>query len=523
MQWSRIVYILQSVLYSKLGCPAKPKMPSPESRGSRSLLRTSAIRTSLLVGRAPSSVGTVAGERTQRADLIDLPFFSLPDVDIVKMIGDAFGPELDRLTRAEPTAETGTVISKGNLGPNKFSPSQLLRGMDVPEVDRTVVGVLALKWLVSNDYDTFTAYQDQGVKLTRASFQAFRHMFLEGLQGSEEVYALIVATMINDLGKDDALWQEVKGLRRVGEHIPNHDEVVYQAAQLGLVPLLSDFPAAGSCYTSLMRGLRLGSGLNVPQLAQAENVPASLLAIEGLKSDIGALTLKFFEIILDVAGAQGHIDARCCLTMTEPVFQSYGGVRKALFSMIEQRLSPREAYDQVLDQRANLLSQLGFRHLRIREKRDRSLLRLLCLARAYSLKEAQILDKALSSMSSSQRDVLVNGLSVDGIDDGDAIIPYYAPSLFAVAFRRLRSSEQKIFEAVQAILRLLSRVYASHNSPEDTAGRVIECDLHFVQETLKSEAFTNDPSVLDNVEIPKNAYGDALESGSIAERSAILT
>ena len=489
-------------------------LSDPENYGG--LCRTKKIRASLNVALNAPSSNRIQTEQTNLSSAI---FFELDDTKLVELIGTAFAPELKQLTRAEPTAEASSAKCKGNLGPNNLSPSQLLIDEESPEVDRTVVGVLALKWLFSNDYDTFTANQGPKVKLTQRSFQELRAMFVQGLQGSEDIYALIVATMINDLGKDNMLWQAVKERQSPEAHIPNHDEVLYQAAELDLVPLMLDFPPSSQCYVSLMRGLRLGSGLNVAQFAQAENVPASLLAIQGLGSDKHALTLKFLEIVLDVAGAQGHIDSRSCLTLTEPLWQSYRGVWAALLGLVEQRLSPREAYDEVLDERARLLAQAGFRHLRTQDKGDRALLRLMCLTRAYSAEDATVLDEALGSMGNSELYNLVEGLSKDGINDGDAIIPYYGPSLFAVTLRQLGSaSREQTKKALSAILRLLSRVYGGHTLTNVGTGRVIECDLHFVQETLKSQAFLDDPTVIDQVEIPEDAYGYALESTEIAAR-----
>ena len=340
-------------------------------------------------------------------------------------------------------------------------------------------------------------------------------MFARGLRRSEDVYALIVATIINDLGKSKSMWQKVKKRLSLAGRTPNHDKVLYKAAELGLVELMLDFPPSSQCYTTLMHGLRLGSGLNVAQFAQAENVPAFLLAIQEIGLDKHDLTLKFLKIVLDVAGAQGHIDSRSCLTLTEPLWQSYRDVWEALLGLVEGRLSRREAYDQVLDGRARLIKKAGFRRLRIQDKSERALLRLLCLARAYSVKDASIVDEAARFMGSSELSNLVEGLSRDGINDGGAVTPYYGPSLFAVALRELGSaSYEQTKNALSAILRLLSRVYGGLTLPNDGTGRVIECNLHFVQETLKSQAFLDDPTVLDQIEIPKGAYGDALKPTS---------
>ncbi|KAI4155054.1 MAG: hypothetical protein LQ340_001269 [Diploschistes diacapsis] len=454
-------------------------------------------------------------------DLSAINFFKLQDIDVVRMTGDAFAPEFNRLKNTEPTAEIGNEKTKGNLGPDGLTPSRLMLGGDYPEVNRTMVGILALKWLLSNDYNAFTMYQDPAAKLTQGSFTALRNMFREDLRNTEEVYALIVAITINDLGKDDSLWKEVQALQPPRKSQPNHDEIIYLAAQLGLVPLMSDFHDSSTCHLSIIRGLRLGSSLNFAQFAQAENVPASLLAIQCLQSDRHALKLKFLEILLDVAGAQGHLEARCCMTFTEPFYQTYAAMRHALFHLIEGTLSPRDAFDTVLRQRADMLTQAGFRQLLVEKAGDRALLRLFCMARTSLFEDAQLIDIAFSSLKDTELTALVDGLAVDGIDDGDAVIPYYAPSLFAVLFRQFQDlSAERATEAIAVTMRFLGRVFRGTKPLAGRPGRVIECDVRFAQDTLKSNAFINNPSILDDLVIPLEAYGDALDANSIASRLA---
>ena len=496
------------------------KMSLVETVDFTGLARTDALRSTLHIRdkKAASSVSTTS--QASNFDLASTIFFKLSDVDVVKLIGTAFAPELERLKQTEPSAEVGSEQTNGNLGPDGLSPSQVIFQKDFPEVNRTLVGILALKWLISNDYDTFTGYQDTEMKLREHSFMELRNVFLEGLQSNEDVYALVVATLVNDLGKDDSLWEEVEGLLPRRRHRPNHDEILYLAAQLGLVPLMSDFPNSSPCRASLDKGLRLGSNLNVAQLAQAENVPASLLAINSLDSDGHALTLKFFEILLDVAGAQGHLDSRCCKTMTEPLYHSYSAIRDALFGLAKGALSARDAYDTVLSRKADTLEQTGFRLLRIDHPRERALLRLLCMARASSCEEAETVDIAFDTIGLKELNSLVDGLSVDGIQDGDAIIPYYAPSLFAVLLRHLQnSSREKAITALQAMFRFLSRVYAGTKPMSGRPGRIIECDLRFAQAILKSKVFIDSPCVLDDVQIPQDAYGDAIDAGSLGNAS----
>ena len=494
---------------------------SPVEDRKTTQLRTEKIRSELHIRVRDATTKGTTGEYTVRQDIADLPFFKKPDIDIVRLIGETFKPELVRLAQTDPTAEVSDEQPTGALGPGNLTPSQLLFGANHPEVDRTVVGILALKWLVSGAYRTFTAHQDDDeIPLDESSFKALQTMFIEELQNGEEVYTVIVAIMTNDLGKDDLLWKETQALLPNTDQKPNHDRILYLAAQHEQVPLLLSFADSSPYPASLMKGLHLGASLNVAQLLQAENVPASLLAVRNVGMDGHTLKLKFFEILLDIAGAQGHIDSRCCRALTKTLYQSLFAARAALLRMAEGTLSARNAYDLVLDRRAETLSQCGFTSLNVEEKIDRALLRLMCMARAASHNIAKIVEEAFVSLRESEFNLLVKGLSVDGIDDGDAIIPYYAPSLFAIAFRHLKTKWQSDptfypIPIIKAILRLLSRVYSEWLSTNGGSGRVVECDLHFVRNILNRE-FIDKPCVLDGVKLD-GKYGEPLDATRIGK------
>ena len=491
---------------------SKPPHSVPEGAPTlHGMERTEELRRSLQIEASRERrPGSKDSDRVLRQDIGAAPFFQISDVEAVRMFGKAFGPELERLKNTQPTVEASPIKTRGGFGEFFLTPSQLLFNADFPEINRSVVGVLALKWLVSDNYEAFTSSQSSEVRLSRKSFAALREMFLEGLKSSGDVYALIVATIVNDLGKDPSLMEEIRPDLPPDQKHPNHDQVVYLAAKVGRVPLISEFPPLSSCRESLIKGLSLGASLNIAQLAQGENVPASLAATSNLRNDLHAFTLKFFEIVLDVAGAQGHNDARCAVAFTEPTYCSYVAVRAALVGLVERDDSLRQAYDQILVQRATVLRRAGFSpNLDVAIPAQRALLRILCMGRATNSKQATLIHKAFSALSPSIRDELVNGLSVDGVDDGTAVIPYYAPSFFALALRATvdKGDEAKI-EALSAVLRFLSRIFKGTKPERGKKGRVVECSLNFASKTMSGAEFKGDPSVLDCLEIPDSAYSE---------------
>ena len=427
--------------------------------------------------------------------------FSLNDLDAVKLFGTTFAPELSSLKNAAPTVESSPIKTTEQFGP---FPSQLLFQEDYAEVDRTIVGMLALKWLVAGDYDAFTGQQFPAAKLRRESFDQLRELFMAGLKTEDDVYALLVAIVVNDLGKDPDMPKQVTQFLQEYPPNPNHDMIVYIAARHGMLPLINESEGTTS-HKKLMQGLLFGSEVNIAQLAQAESAPGTLKHVkEIMAGQEHAFTLKFMELILDVAGADGHHDARCAKPMIEPVFQGYMVARQALMNIVQEKCSAREGYDQVLSHRSHLLETDGFTTLSVQDPYERALLRLLTMGRTTTKEQALWFNRAFRSLSYKVRRALSNGLNVDGIDDGVAIVPYYMPALFSETLKSTRncSADTKV-AALASLMRFLTRIYAGTKPTPGAQGEVTECNVAFAQDIIKSKEFKNDPTVLDNLEIPE--------------------
>ncbi|KAL9114578.1 MAG: hypothetical protein Q9187_007436, partial [Circinaria calcarea] len=83
-----------------------------------------------------------------RTCILENKFFDLSDPEAIEIFGEAFGPELEQLKNAYPTAESSPTDTAEVSGNENASPSQRLFGGDYVEVNRTVRGMLALKWLM---------------------------------------------------------------------------------------------------------------------------------------------------------------------------------------------------------------------------------------------------------------------------------------------------------------------------------------------------------------------------------------
>src|SRR6186713_332332 len=135
-----------------------------------------------------------------------------------------------------------------------MSPSRLLFNEDYPEVNRSLVGMLTLKWLIADEYDAFSIGQPAKIKISKESFQRLRKLFLDDLQSAGEVYALFVSTIVNDLGKDPEFDSDFIS-RFYEKSRPNHDKLVHMAAKDGRLELIREFPEGHESRRNLLLGL----------------------------------------------------------------------------------------------------------------------------------------------------------------------------------------------------------------------------------------------------------------------------
>jgi hypothetical protein len=437
------------------------------------------------------------------ASLLDIgldDFGRMSDIDATGLFGAAFPSELSHLKNASPTVETTTATPKGRLGEGENeTPSTVLYGENFAEVNRTLVSMLAVKWLLADDYSTFTAGQKDDIKLTQSSFRHLRDFYIHRLPTADDLHTLLIAMVVDDIGKDSHLAEEMK--QQTSDSAgADHSQLVFKAAQMSLVPALKMVPT--SLQNDILCCLQIGATLNISQVVQGECPPASLSILQYLGQGRG-FSLRAMVTFLDVAGAGGHADTRGCIVMTEPVFQGYIVAMEALDDFANGRiLSPRACYDRILETRAKDLQRQGFSLPSLADE-ARALLRLLCMGRVTTKEQAEQFKQAFSQLSPSIKQDLVSGLNVDGTDDGVAIVPYYAPGLLISALKNTADkTDHTMIPVLFAFMRFLARVFDGSKPQPGAPGTVIEHDLSFVQETIKSSGFRNNPELLDEVVLP---------------------
>ena len=441
---------------------------------------------------------------------------SLRDEQLIHLLYTEFGPEIDHLKRVPHAVEGDGTPTKGNLqgnsGETDLSPSRLLFGEDFDEVNRTLTNVRAVKWLLANEYDSFTANQPAVIKLSQNTFQELRSHVLPSWSDPDHLLALIVALIVGDMGKDPHLADEIAMARDETatntnkttcdtETHDNHDECLAQAAACGILnkPLSLLSPARRN---DVILGINVGATLNIPQLTQGENVPASLQPILQFRGHTEAFNLKYQEIIFDVAGAGGHLDSRGATRMIEPVCQSFLQAGPILEDVITEKTSLRGAYDNILLHRGKIVAAQGYPLCTPQDIEQRALLRLFAMGRVADKSTAEAFADAFNALEPGTRSALVDGLNVDGIDDGEAVVLYYMPALFAETLRAVRNAAEKRVDVLKSLMEFMARTLEGCRPRPGQPGSVKERDVSPAVALVRSEAFRDDFSLLDGYALP---------------------
>lgn len=451
-------------------------------------------------------------------------FWSMPDLELLNLIKLEFPQELERLQKA-------TFVRNPNAQrPDGPSISQSLYGAEYAEVNRTLVGVLALRWLHNDQYETFIGTQGPAaVVLMRESFAWLKDVFERGLKSSEDLYTLITSMVINDLGKDPNLARDYAKHGGIDISKVNHDMILYHAVEAGMVPALDRLTQEDKDY--LLMGIRLGADFNFGQLAQAENAPASLAGLLEMSGHDRAFEMRFMEQILDLSGAAGHEDWTCAKKMIEPIFQSYNNVYDVAHAIISRKTSLRQGYDIILTRKLDLLHRAGYSgQFDVANPTDRALMRLLCLGNTSDAQSAEIFYVAFAErISEHSRQLLVHGLNVDGTLDEPAVQATYTPAMLTkAAGNTLRGTKGEKINAVASVLRYLARcmvVDPARMTRLPHGVTVIERDVRKIIPVLDGQEFKSNPDVLDREAIPEDQVANlapGYENNGIVHPSSAL-
>ena len=313
-------------------------------------------------------------------------------------------------------------------GGNGKTASEVMFGEKKIEFDRTYVGVKAIEWLLKDDYASFTECQDKQ-KLSPESFKAMSDYAKSIIKDDQALDAMITFMVINDLGKIKKVVDQLA--EQTGTHNVDHDKILLEALEKNGDKVSPSYGRLTPEYQHIiLDGLR--SQFNAGQFMQAE-CPAAGAAGVGATSQRG-MDFQLLHAVCDIAGVAGQTFQNGCKIMTQPTWDNFAMTIKALDSLKEGKTVP-QAYDQYLAAKAK-----GW-GMKAETPEEKAITRLNCMLRTSTPEDARQLAEVFQSQPLNTRRILTSELNRNGVDDGQAILPYYSPALFSNIQNGLKAEE----------------------------------------------------------------------------------
>jgi len=332
--------------------------------------------------------------------------------------------------------------------PEKPLASEKLFGKSAPEFDRTIAGILVLKWILAGNYEKLISVQKPEVKLTRETFNKIQAYVKRVLPNEQAVDAMITSMVINDLGKIKAFVEKTK--RETGIEDVDHDNILLAA--------LKKNPTVSPAYVKLlpkfqqiiMRGLE--AKFNLGQFVQSENVAASLDGMKSLVNDQQSLDFYLIHALVDIAGVGGHKTQEGSLLLTEPLAQSFNTGIEALKGLAKGR-STKQVYEDFVAAKGRIFA------LNPSDRLERTAIRLSTMLGYSRPGDAREVVEALRSLQPNTLAVLLAEMNLSGVDDGTATLIYYAPAIVSNVRAAIEKSGGHLREALNIGFTTLARIY----------------------------------------------------------------
>ena len=354
-------------------------------------------------------------------------------------------PELQRFN--EPVTET----PDGYQRYSEQSPSIFVFGQQAVEFDRTVIGLMALRWVLEGDWKSFTASQKGEDALSLDAFEQIKTWTRSVLASPSLIEAMITYLVLADMGKVQSVSLDIQG--RLSQDFVDHDISLRHALESD--EMSNDlFPSFSRLQVKERSRIArsLAADFNIGQFIQGESGPASLRGLFVLDKE--ALDFYLVHAFYDIAGAAGHFEPAGSVIVNERFWQSFRRALAAIESL-RQGASECDAYWGFLVEYAADLGLVGSSS----SDRHRALARLAAIYRGDS-HIAQHLSQAFDALPQMTQDVLIYELNVSGLGKELSLVPYYGPALMNNVVRAASTDDEYlIMTALKDSLEVLARIF----------------------------------------------------------------
>lgn len=311
------------------------------------------------------------------------------------------------------------------------------------EYKRTKAGMDLLVMAYNGEYDSLTDCQKHSDKLSRESFYEIQAFLKEAIKTEEDLEAILVTLVINDLGKINSFVEEVA--EKLKTESVDHDIILFKGLE-SMPELSPSFNELKDEYkTMILSGLK--TAFNMGQFVQSECMLNNVQPF----IELDKRTRDFYLIhsLFDVAGAAGHVVSNGSPILTESYWQNFKTAKNALYNNTVDVMAEFE----YLEKRGETLG------LNVNVKNEMAAIKICNMARVNNPKDAEMVLTALKDEPEQVGKRVIKELTRTQTAelDGSAILLYYAPAMFCNYIKVCGDVYTGVFE----LLPILAALYGN--------------------------------------------------------------
>ncbi|CAE7946924.1 Cyclic nucleotide-gated cation channel alpha-3 [Symbiodinium microadriaticum] len=329
------------------------------------------------------------------------------------------------------------------------------RFSDAKEQERAESAILSLVALARNDYDMYTAAQNQQNRLTNTQWQNLRELFDWTDATDEKLLAVIFLLAVKGISKYRSLTRQLP----VGHQRP--EKAMKYILELFPLAVPSAASLSSDAQEMMAKMLDMQGIFNFAQMLQGENVPANLGDLKSAVQSYGTEELLKFYVLYLLGFMSGLAGGKGSRFMTRSNARATLLGLAMLKHVLEQ--DPAPLYWTYIHHRGLELSR------RAEQPSDLALLRLACNCRAQTADDLARLQDAWDHLTAQEQVELTKHFLADGITT-PAIVCEFLP----LCLERARSNP---FVTVRTLLQVLVELLQAVRSAAPKDHKIVTVDL----------------------------------------------